>query len=388
MKNRPTAETPFVDFYSQHGISPVSQDVSDLSRHFGRRRGLYAKLGLPPALFKGRNILEFGPGSGHNALYTLSLGPALFHLVDGNPTGLEAAKERLGVCNQNIGAELEYELCLFDDFESARSYDVVLSEGLLVYQKNPAGLARKLAAFTIPGGVFVGTCADSVSILSDLIRRLLAQAGADHCLSLKERAEALAPYFESHFKNLPGMSRPIVDWLLDNAFQPFYGEMFSLAEAVTALEEGFIVFQSSPSFAADWRWYKDITQPDQAFNEAFKIQYRQNIHNLLDFRVRFEPRDENENTSLLHLCDEIFKQVKLYQSDYEDSAPLLKISDLVGAASENVGAIGPKADASALALKDAAAALKAVAGKKSLPDCGRFTSFFGRGQQYISFIKI
>src|SRR6058998_3079939 len=53
-----------VDFYRQHGISPVRQDISNLEVHFTRRAGLYRQLGLLPGFLRGRSAIEIGPGSG------------------------------------------------------------------------------------------------------------------------------------------------------------------------------------------------------------------------------------------------------------------------------------------------------------------------------------
>src|SRR5687768_7560883 len=75
-------------FYTAHGISPVRQDISDWERHRQRRSALYRQLGILPAYLKVRSVLEVGPGSGHNALYTASLGPSRFVLVEGNSTGI------------------------------------------------------------------------------------------------------------------------------------------------------------------------------------------------------------------------------------------------------------------------------------------------------------
>ena len=75
----------FVSFYAENRISPVAQDLSDLRRHFQRRESLFRSLGILPLLVQGASVIEFGPGSGHNALYTASLKPATYTLVEGNP---------------------------------------------------------------------------------------------------------------------------------------------------------------------------------------------------------------------------------------------------------------------------------------------------------------
>ena len=79
----------FVDFYTKHDISPVQQDISSLEKHFQRRESLYKILGIIPVFLKGKKIIEFGPGSGHNAIYTATLNPGQYVLVDGNKRGIQ-----------------------------------------------------------------------------------------------------------------------------------------------------------------------------------------------------------------------------------------------------------------------------------------------------------
>jgi len=85
----------FLTFYQEHNISPVSQDISDTKKHFYRRDSLFRLLGIPPLLVNGLSVIEFGPGSGHNAVFTASLSPSKYVLVDGNTLGLTQTKEKL-----------------------------------------------------------------------------------------------------------------------------------------------------------------------------------------------------------------------------------------------------------------------------------------------------
>ena len=52
-------------------------------------------MGIVPAFVENRSVLEFGPGSGHNAIYTASLSPGTYELVEGNPKGVTDTRERL-----------------------------------------------------------------------------------------------------------------------------------------------------------------------------------------------------------------------------------------------------------------------------------------------------
>ena len=85
----------FVTFYLANQISPVSQDISDLEKHFQRRDSLFRSLGIPPSFVKGSSVIEFGPGSGHNAVFTASLSPGTYFLVDGNELGLKETKDKI-----------------------------------------------------------------------------------------------------------------------------------------------------------------------------------------------------------------------------------------------------------------------------------------------------
>ena len=88
-----TVFRPFLDYYGANAISPVNQDLSDLALHLERRESLYLALGIVPAFVAGRSVIEFGPGSGHNAIYTSSLRPRRYVLVDANAVGLAVTGE-------------------------------------------------------------------------------------------------------------------------------------------------------------------------------------------------------------------------------------------------------------------------------------------------------
>ena len=75
-----------LNFYRTHNISPVRQDIRDLMAHFSRRQGLYRQLGILPGFVREKKVVEVGPGSGFNALYTASLQPSSFLMIEPNPT--------------------------------------------------------------------------------------------------------------------------------------------------------------------------------------------------------------------------------------------------------------------------------------------------------------
>ncbi len=139
----------FVGFYESNHISPVSQDIVDLNKHFQRRESLFRSLGLLPAFIAGKSVLEFGPGSGHNALYMASLKPGRYELVDGNPKGVQETRERLAAYSDS---QVEVHQSLFEEFQTDAQFDLVWAEGCLPHQSEPLPLLDHISLFVARGG--------------------------------------------------------------------------------------------------------------------------------------------------------------------------------------------------------------------------------------------
>ncbi|MBU1230489.1 MAG: class I SAM-dependent methyltransferase [Proteobacteria bacterium] len=384
---------PFLDYYTEHEISPVSQDISDQGRHLRRRNALYRHVGILPALVRGRRVIEFGPGGGFNSVHTLGLAPARYVLVDGNPTGLGLTRERLTTMEAaklqagESATSLDFVLSDFEAFDTDERFDIVICEGFLPLQLDPKSMLRRLATFVAPGGVMVCTCVDAASYIPDLIRRAVGQALVDRSLPLTEQARALAPVFERHFACLPGMSRPLVDWILDNVMHPFFGQLMPISDAIDALDGEFTVYGSSPHLLTDWRWYKDICDECDGANEHARRAWARNIHNLIDHSVVFPERDAEENLAMLAHADAFVRHCFAF---YEDRSPdlLLDMALEIRAVAESVARVGEQAAGTAQKLHDGAAALEAVAGGAASPDFGSFVSLFGRSQQHLSLVRV
>ena len=194
---------PFIDFYRENGIIPVAQDIHDLGRHFHRREALYRHLGIPPGFLRGRSVIEFGPGTGHNAIYTASLTPRRYVLVDGNPASIESVQNLLESHNPKVDCAVVRSL--FEEFDTEERFDVVFCEGVLSTQRNPTALARRIARFAAPEGIVVVSCADAVSVLSEILRRIAALLILDKNRSLGQQVDQLMPIFSPQLSTLKGI---------------------------------------------------------------------------------------------------------------------------------------------------------------------------------------
>lgn len=269
-----TKVAPFIDYYTQLGFVPTRQE-GDTTSLFRRREELYLRLGLPPALFRGAEILEFGPGSGENASFTASLGPKRFHIVDAVESALAATQEAISKVT-NLDS-CRFSLTTIEDFSDNDVYDIVLCEGLLPFQDAPVKLVKKIAEFVRPGGVLVVTCADAISMLPESLRRYSARRMlATRQQFSSEFVADMVLFFEQDLDALPGMTRNRHDWVVDQLLHPWTGRTFSMGDALKALDQEFRPTGASPSIFADWRWYKDyesvnadwVGECQKLFNQA------------------------------------------------------------------------------------------------------------------------
>ncbi len=293
--------TSLLDFYQQHGISPVKQDVTDLSAHFARRAKLYRDLGIATAI-RGRYVLEVGAGSGENALYTHSLHPAEYTILEPNPAGAQDIRRR-GIRARVLEQRIE-DCTLFH-------FDVVLCEGLLgLCGTDPKALLEHVARHVTPGGVLVMTCIDPISDHAEVLRRARAQSLIDRASPLADQVAVLRPFFAPHLATIKGMTRSVDDWIIDNLLNPAsIGPTFSIPEACAQLDGRFDVLGCSPRFLTDWRWYKDSKSGNQWAIDA----YWKNAHNLLDYRHLDPPRAEIDNRALMAHCEVVRGLVRQYE---------------------------------------------------------------------------
>jgi len=371
--------TTMLDFYRQHQISPVKQDIGDLQAHFQRRAGLYRSLGVK---IRRNHVLEVGPGSGQNALYTSSLKPSRYVLVEPNETAREELEITLRGRKVEISGETleELDLGLYQGEENtSHSFDVVLCEGLLgLCGAEPRQLLDRLGRLVSRDeGVLVITCIDPISDCAEVIRRALAKRCVDRSASLGEQVEALKPAFASHLATLKGMTRSVEDWIIDNLLNPAsIGPTFSIEEACRALHGQFEVQGSSPRFLTDWRWYKDTVPGTLWAQQAYWAQ----AHNLLDYRVDTPARPDWDNRHLMRVCVRIREAIREYEQQPAGAStePVMQaLMDLTGLPRVTMSAVRQ-----AIQLLNTPPSAEAISEAKDL------ASWFGRGQQYLSMVRV
>jgi len=374
-------QSAYLNFYGKHAIAPVHQDIRNLNDHFRRRKFLYHYLGIPEGLISEKSIIEFGPGIGHNALYISSLKPKKYTLVDGNITSIEECKKNI----KQYYPDSDYHQFIYsriEDFSSAERYDIVLCEGVITHQPQPEMFAQHVAGFAKPGGVTVITTADYVSVFAEVLRRVMCVFFVEGDASIEEKTSRLTQVFSEHLKTLPGMSRLHEDFILDNMIHPWTTRLFSIKDAITGLSNEHDVLGSSPRFITDWRWYKSVSIDEVSINEKAIDLYLRSVVNFIDYRVEDLAIDQKAAYDVCQYCEEIYWAAvdvteKWSMENYQKiAAACLPVRDLIKKVSP----------LTAESINEAIEFFKNPSENFNLRSTA-FKSWFGRGQQYLSFVK-
>jgi hypothetical protein len=178
------------------------------------------------------------------------------------------------------------------------------------------------------------------------------------------------------------MSRRPEDWVLDSIINPWLGDFFSLQDALEVAADGYALLGTSPRILQDWRWFKDPSALDENTTLTSAVSsYRRNIHSLLDARFTGQARlDDEANSSLIEVTSRIATRVRghisgivPYETEEFEGDVMHIINTTEGLHAQTVQSLQGLADWSV---------------SRDPSDLAQFRSLWGRGQQYVSFVRL
>jgi ubiquinone/menaquinone biosynthesis C-methylase UbiE len=381
---RQMSQRPYLDYYIANKIVPVRQNIRDLNSHYRRREALYRHLGIVPAVVRGRRVIEFGPGTGDNALYTASLLPELYLFVDGNPFSIAHLREKVAT-GMLRARSVEYIECDVNSFEDPRAFELVLCEGIVHAQSDPAAFLRRMARSASSDGIVVATTHSAISLFPEVCRRIVYPIFATRFSDRATLVQHLVEFFKTDLSHLPGMSRLPEDWVQDNIMQPWPDPeqlVFTIDDAIIALEDDFDLLSTSPRFLQDWRWYKSIADDPRGFNQHAQSEVARWALYLLDHRI--EPVSQGVDVAEIEAaCWQGIRacNVAWRTSDEKDIVRFLEVVDDI------VVRLKKPAPRTSHSLNDFVSGVQQLLAGHEVANFGDFRSLFGRGQQYASFIR-
>jgi len=376
-----------LDFYKQNNISPVEQDVEDIQLFFERRSSLYRHLGIIDLLVKSKDVIEIGPGSGHNSLYTASLLPNNYVLVEPNPTGSESI---LRLYEEFSSYNIQYTTPtlvkkMLEDLSLEYQYDIAISEGWMGISKHERQMMQRFGQLVKPRGVLVTTLASGIGSLPNALRRILSYILTRDSDSFEQKTELIVLSLSSHLSTLKNMTRPYVDWAHDCMLNPGFMTISPTPEMfIEDMGDSFSIYNSYPNFYTDWRWYKSLHGNNRDFNQNFLNQYWEVSHNFFDCNRVYPKRDPSSNIELELLCFDLLNLI----INLEESGDLLLINKIVTTVekiSENLRELSMDyADAVDEFLK---LVNNNLISPKTVSEMEKLRNIFGRELLYISAIK-
>jgi len=385
----PGREPGYLDYYRSQGISPVRYRMANLDEHLDRRDAVYRSLGLPQVAFRGCKVLEVAPGSGQNSLFIAQAGPSRYDLVEPNPAGIKDIQKLYGEYADAVVLPNLHTVTL-EDFTADTDFDVVICENWLGSRSTEQALIGKLASLVAPGGVLVLTLVPLSGFSSNVLRRLLALRINNPALPFEEQTDRLVEAFGPHLGTIPNMTRSHEHWVQDCMLNPHYlNVVLPFDTAREAVGDGMEVLGSAPKFATDWRWFKGLVGAARRFNGEFARNYAENIHNFVDYRHVWPPRDAADNALMEDACRALHTDALAYE------AALVASSiggDLVNAIAGHVRALGAELHQVSADVGAALDEFGDVWAKDGLTvgdvaGMGPFARLFGRETVYVAFTR-
>jgi hypothetical protein len=241
------------EYYAAQDVQPTYADFSgdaELFKYAKVRNDVFFRMSLPPALFRDKELLEFGPDTGENSL--------VFAQWGANVTLVEPNKEAHPYI-QRYFSKFKLEKSLKEivaksvlDFVPAKPYDIIDAEGFIYTVQPTSAWIAKLHECLKPDGFAIVTYNEMYGGFMELLLKALYQSVV--------RSKAFGPgvdtvkrLFLPKWDSIPH-TRKIESWFMDVIQNPFVRKKYFIdpAELLREMHDGKFRLYSS------WPNYKDV----------------------------------------------------------------------------------------------------------------------------------
>lgn len=263
-------------YYERQHVLPTygALDTEEqLAAHEHHRRRLFTdKLLLPPQVFDGARLIEFGPDAGENSLVFAQWGAGCT-LVEPNlkaHPAIRAYFDRFGLAGRLAALHPEP----LQDFplpsSAEEQFDIVDAEGF-IYTVQPSSLwIEAFARLVRPGGLVVLFYMETFGSLLELVWKVVQ--ARYRALTGDDAFDAARTVFAAKWASIPH-KRSIESWAMDvleNPFVrlPYFLEAQDLCRSMSAA--GFRLYSSWPRYdgGLDVHWFKrELTAEEQLGHE-------------------------------------------------------------------------------------------------------------------------
>lgn len=372
----------FLEYYGEHHISPVNQEIKDIGIHYERRKKLYRQCGIPTITFKDKEVLEVGPGGGYNTLAFFHWGISHADLIEPNAKGREDMEVLF--TQQGVLPE-KYDIfpCVIEDYFTEKKYDIIIAESFLQHLSNQQEIINKLKDLVVGDGIIVTTCTDEVCLFIERMKRMIGLSIVKNIDNYEDKVNYLVEIFGPQLKRLGGVSRPAKDWVQDTIFNPtMYNNTMSMVRVIDFFGNEYDILGSSPNIFTDYSWYKDIWVD---YKEDYKSQFSEKRLTLLMANMSEIILPSQQVNNIVEHFEAIGDMAMQYEKTFDDKY-LCDIRKYMNEIADVISILGKDFMKVFCDIKDAVDALQI----KETIDFEQYPYFFaafGRTQQYIAFVK-
>ncbi len=382
-------ENALTKHYKKYNISPSYQGFStqsELSKKLYIRKKLYESLGLPSEIFKKSSLLEVGPGPGYDSLYIANIKPFFYKLIEPNKIAFEDCRKTFNHFNVNMN-NIDIQNIYIEQLDESEKFDIVICENLLICIENSFDILKLLDLHLKKNGVLVINCCDEISFFFEACRHFLFSVLCQRNVvkSFDDKIKLGVDAFGSHLETLKGLSRSKENWCADNLLAArLY--TFSVVDAIKFLQDSYSFYHICPRLILDDTWFKEVPLNTQDYNNK-KIENFYNVwHNLIHYKVfDCHPLPKHDLDRLRRFCNYFYEISNKARESYEENLneealEIIRSIKKILVKNPQKAVIESLNDLIHILESDNVTAAN-VAGLQ------HFKSAFGRGTQYVSFIK-
>jgi SAM-dependent methyltransferase len=280
------ASKSLLDYYQRSRFNPVPISLDDRQNwlsHRAKRQNLYERhLGIPLALLRDKEVLEFGCNSGENAAVLASFGARLT-LAEPN----SQVFERLFSTFRHLGLEGQITDLLettLGGFHSDKTFDLVIAEGFLYTLPDREAMLQKILSFIKSGSLGVISFNNLHGCFLEMLRRAVLRRSCQLChihdWSTEQGLTTAQRLFQADFQTL-NASRPFRAWWQDTLINPFvtYDYLWDYQRVLEVLTSGGGTFWAcSPKWISPqaFAWYKNVPTR-HAIHEEVRRQWSEQL---------------------------------------------------------------------------------------------------------------
>lgn len=254
-------------YYQEQAVLPTYarfKTPDDLVAHEGRRKALFVdKLCLPPQVFQGARLVEFGPDAGENALVFARWGASLT-LVEPNPNSWARIQEYFEQFRLQDRL-LALEKVDLEHFETDERFRIIDAEGFIYTIKPESVWIRRFSRLVEKDGFVILFYYEKFGALLELMLKAI-HARCKALLAI-DGEEAAWKLFEAKWNSVPH-TRSFQSWVMDVLENPYVRlpYFFEAGRLCAQLQEsGFALYSSWPHYRNSLRvdWHKTAVEPAQ-----------------------------------------------------------------------------------------------------------------------------